>query len=69
MVKAALKDELTSKKLVCLFSSANSGHAQASVCNIVATVHPEADGALAKNAWHLSQDVPVYQIIRKNKYK
>ncbi|PWA70738.1 Armadillo-like helical [Artemisia annua] len=39
-------DELTTKKLVCLFSSANSGHAQASVCNIVATVHPEAAGAL-----------------------
>ncbi|PWA57488.1 Armadillo-like helical [Artemisia annua] len=43
---AALKDELTTKKLVCLFSSANSGHAQASVCNIVAIVHPEAAGAL-----------------------
>ncbi|PWA81253.1 Armadillo-like helical [Artemisia annua] len=42
----AFKDELTTKKLVCLFSSANSGHAQASVCNIVATVHPEVAGAL-----------------------
>ncbi|PWA41796.1 Armadillo-like helical [Artemisia annua] len=49
----ALKDELTTKKLVCLFSSANSGHAQASVCNIVATVHPEAAGALRQECMAL----------------
>ncbi|PWA85389.1 Armadillo-like helical [Artemisia annua] len=49
----ALKDELTTKKLVCLFSSANSGLAQASVCNIVATVHPEAAGALRQECMAL----------------
>ncbi|PWA71231.1 Armadillo-like helical [Artemisia annua] len=52
-VTAALEDELTTKKLVCLFSSANSGHAQASVCNIVATVHPEAAGALRQECMAL----------------
>ncbi|PWA69849.1 ARM repeat superfamily protein [Artemisia annua] len=51
--KAAIKDELTTKKLVCLFSSANSGRAQASVCNIVATVHPEAAGALRQECMAL----------------
>ncbi|PWA76880.1 tryptophan--tRNA ligase [Artemisia annua] len=50
---AALKDGLTTKKLVCLFSSANSGHAQASVCNIVATVHPEAASALRQECMAL----------------
>ncbi|PWA68307.1 Armadillo-like helical [Artemisia annua] len=48
-----IEDELTTKKLVCLFSSANSGHAQASVCNIVATVHPEAAGALRQECMAL----------------
>ena len=38
---------------MCLFSSANSGHAQASVCNIVATVHPEAAGALRQECMAL----------------
>ncbi|PWA75986.1 ARM repeat superfamily protein [Artemisia annua] len=52
---AALKDVLTTKKLVCLFSSANSGHAQASVCNIVATVHPEAAGALRQECMALER--------------
>ncbi|PWA54819.1 Armadillo-like helical [Artemisia annua] len=53
MIYPALKDELTTKKLVCLFSSANSGHAQAYVCNIVATVHPEAAGALRQECMAL----------------
>ncbi|PWA97958.1 Appr-1-p processing [Artemisia annua] len=38
---------------MCSFSSANSGHAQAYVCNIVATVHPEAAGALRQECMAL----------------
>ncbi|KAI3726354.1 hypothetical protein L1987_66151 [Smallanthus sonchifolius] len=44
--KATLKDELTSKKLMSLLAAANSGQAQASVCNIVSNVLPDAAGAL-----------------------
>ncbi|KAD4888240.1 hypothetical protein E3N88_20313 [Mikania micrantha] len=44
--KAAFKDELTSKKLISLFAAANSGQAQASVCNIVSYVLPDAAGVL-----------------------
>ncbi|XP_076945256.1 uncharacterized protein LOC143616262 [Bidens hawaiensis] len=40
--RSTLKDELTSKKLVSLFAAAKSGQAQASVCNIVSNVHPDA---------------------------
>ncbi|XP_076956857.1 uncharacterized protein LOC143632166 [Bidens hawaiensis] len=44
--RSTLKDELTSKKLVSLFAAAKSGQAQASVCNIVSSVHPDAAGVL-----------------------
>ncbi|XP_076950940.1 uncharacterized protein LOC143624079 [Bidens hawaiensis] len=44
--RSTLKDELTSKKLMSLFAAAKSGQAQASVCNIVSNVHPDAAGVL-----------------------
>ncbi|KAI3785133.1 hypothetical protein L1987_44246 [Smallanthus sonchifolius] len=51
--KAILKDELTSKKLMSLFAAANSGQAQASVCNIVSNVLPDAAGVLCQECMKL----------------
>ncbi|XP_024978381.1 uncharacterized protein LOC112515708 [Cynara cardunculus var. scolymus] len=51
--KTSFKDELTAKKLMCLFTAANTGHAQASVCNIVSTVVPEAADVLRQECMAL----------------
>lgn len=51
--KASLKDELTAKKLMRLFTAANTGHAQASVCNIVSSVIPDAANVLRQECMAL----------------
>ncbi|KAK9067006.1 hypothetical protein SSX86_014330 [Deinandra increscens subsp. villosa] len=51
--KTTLKDELTSKKLMSLFAAANSGRAQASVCNIVSNILPDAAGVLRQECMKL----------------
>ncbi|XP_071712100.1 uncharacterized protein [Rutidosis leptorrhynchoides] len=54
MYKASVKDELTSQKLLSLFSAANSGQAQASVCNIVSIVLPDAASVLRQGCTALA---------------
>ncbi|KAM0032324.1 putative armadillo-like helical, condensin-2 complex subunit G2 [Helianthus debilis subsp. tardiflorus] len=51
--KSALKDELTSKKLMSLFAAANTGRAQAAVCSIVSSVLPDAAGVLRQECLKL----------------